>query len=100
MRRRVTVCFCVCTSVKSNLTSGASVRPESTVTYSADNEGQKVFSEEAPLQRSSTPSVERPYIWSAIKVRMRINHACAVSGRHRELSFVNCPPSKVLSTMA
>ena len=79
MRRRVTVvgsvCLCVCTSVKSNLTSGASVRPESTATYSADNGGQKlcgVFSEAAPLQRSSTPSVERPYVRSAIKVRMRI----------------------------
>ena len=41
-----------------NLTSGASVRPEYSITYSTDNEGQKVcgvFSEDAPLQRSSTP---------------------------------------------
>ena len=57
MRRRVTVvgsvCLCVCVSVKSNLTSGASVRPENTVTYSAGNGGQKicgVFSETAPFQ--------------------------------------------------
>ena len=28
-------------SVKSNLTSGVSVRPENSVTYSTDNEGQK-----------------------------------------------------------
>ena len=28
------VCLSVCLSVKSNLTSGASVRPENTVTYS------------------------------------------------------------------
>ena len=52
------VCPSVCLSVKSHLTSGASVGP---VTYSADNEGKKicgVFSETAPLQRSSTPSVE------------------------------------------
>ena len=31
------VCVCVCLSVKSHLTSGASVRPENTVTYSAGN---------------------------------------------------------------
>ena len=40
-------------SVKSNLTSGASVRPENTVMYSAGNEGQKicgVFSETAPFK--------------------------------------------------
>ena len=45
--------------VKSHLTYGASVRPENAVTYSAGNEGQNVcgvFSETAPLQRSSTPS--------------------------------------------
>ena len=84
MRRRVTVvgsvcvCLCVCLSVKSHLTSGAFVRSENTVTYSADNEDQKicgVFSETAPLQRSSTPSVEGPYVQSAIflrKARMRI----------------------------
>ena len=56
-------------SVKSHLTYGASVRPENTVTYSAGNEGQKicgVFSETAPLQRSSTPSVVRPCVQSAI----------------------------------
>ena len=61
---RVTVVgsVCVCVSVKSHLTYGASVRPENAVTYSAGNEGQKicgVFSETAPLQRSSTPSVVR-----------------------------------------
>ena len=51
------MCVSVCLSVKSHLTSGASVRPENTVTYSAVNGGQKicgVFSETAPLQRSST----------------------------------------------
>ena len=76
MRRRVAVvgsiCLsvCVCASVKSHLTSGASVRPENTVTYSVGN-GSKVknlcgFSETAPLQRSSTTSVDRPYAQSAI----------------------------------
>ena len=63
------VCLCVCVSVKSHLTYGASVRPENAVTYSAGNEGQKicgVFSETAPLQRSSTPSAVRPCVQSAI----------------------------------
>ena len=44
------VCVSVCVS---NLTSGASVRPEITVTYSAGNEGQKIcgfFSETAPFK--------------------------------------------------
>ena len=52
-------------SVKSHLTSVASVCPENTVTYSAGNRGQKigvVFSETIPLLRSSTPSVERQYV--------------------------------------
>ena len=47
------VCLCVCVSVKSHLTYGASVRPENAVTYSAGNEGKKncgFFSENAPLQ--------------------------------------------------
>ena len=58
----------MCLSVKSHLTYGASVRPENAVTYSAGNEGQNiggVFSETAPLQRSSTPSIVRPCIQSA-----------------------------------
>ena len=52
MRRRVTVVGSVCLSVKSHLTSGASVCPENSVTYPARNEGQTicgVFSENAPL---------------------------------------------------
>ena len=60
---------CVCVSVKSHLTYGASVRPENAVTYSAGNEGQNicgVFSETTPLQRSSTPSIVRPCVQSAI----------------------------------
>ena len=62
-------CSRSCLSVKSHLTYGASVRPENAVTYSAGNEGQNicgVFSETAPLQRSSTPSVVRPCVHSAI----------------------------------
>ena len=43
----------VCLSVKSHLTSGVSVRPENSVTYSAGNRGQKicgVFSETTPFK--------------------------------------------------
>ena len=43
----------VCLSVKSYLTSGASVRPENTVVYSAGNGGQNncgVFFETAPFK--------------------------------------------------
>ena len=63
MRRRVTVvgcvcvCVCVCVSVclsvKSHLTSGASVRAENAVTYPAGNRGQTicgVFFETAPFK--------------------------------------------------
>ena len=35
------VCVSVCLSVKSHLTSGASVHPENGVMYSVGNEGQK-----------------------------------------------------------
>ena len=35
--------LCVCVSVKSHLTYGASVRPENAVTYSADNENMWGF---------------------------------------------------------
>ena len=44
----VCVCVSVCLSVKSHLTSGASVRPANTVTYSVGNGSKKicgVFSE-------------------------------------------------------
>ena len=35
--------LCVCLSVKSHLTYGASFRPENAVTYSAGKERQKIF---------------------------------------------------------
>ena len=50
----------VCLSVKSHLTSRASVRPENTVMYSAGNGGRKIcgdFSETAPLQRHTASCV-------------------------------------------
>ena len=49
----VCVCVSVCLSVKSHLTSGASVRPENTVVYSVGNGGQNicgVFFETAPFK--------------------------------------------------
>ena len=73
-------CSWVCVSVKSHLTYGASVRPENAVTYSAGNEGQKncgVFSETAPLQRSSTPSVVRPCVQSAMRTCVFLVYAHA-----------------------
>ena len=57
---RVVVCLSVCLSVKPHSTPGASVCPETDVTYSTSNDGQNicgVLSETASLQRSSTPSV-------------------------------------------
>ena len=59
MRRRVTVVVCV--SVRSHLTSGASVRPENSVTYSTVNGGRNicgVFSETAlpPLKAGHFPT--------------------------------------------
>ena len=104
---RVTVVGSVCLSVKSHLTYGGSVRPETAVTYSAGNEGQNicgVFSETAPLQRSSTPSVVRPCVQSAIflrKARMRIivfttwwtgsGHFLLCAGAEKTVvSFVSC----------
>ena len=50
----------VCLSVKSHITSGASVRPENTVTYSAGNGSRNIcgdFSETAPLQRYTASCV-------------------------------------------
>ena len=75
----VSVCLCVCVSVRSHLTYGASVS-ENAVTYSAGNEGQKicgVFSENAPLLRSSGVAVVFhtfmwPFFFIAKVVRMRI----------------------------
>ena len=87
------VCVCVCLSVKSHLTYGASVRPENAVTYSTGNEGQKicsVFSEDAPLLRSSGIAVvfhtfRWPFFFIAKVVRMRIgihSYACRTAGEY------------------
>ena len=81
------VCLSVCLSVSQHLTSGASVRLENAVTYSTGDEGQKmcgVFSETAPLQRSSTPSVvrpaySRPFFLRKARMRIIVFTACAFS---------------------
>ena len=72
-------CSRSCLSVNQHLTSGASVRLENDITYSAGNEGQNfcgVFSETAPLQRSSTSCIVWLSVRSAIfpyaETRMRI----------------------------
>ena len=53
--------MCICVSVKSNLTFGASVRPKNAVRYSEEDEPQNggIFSETTPLQRYNTYSVHR-----------------------------------------
>ena len=45
-------------SVKSHLTSGVSVCPQNTVTYSASNGSPNIFSETAPLERSRNASLK------------------------------------------
>ena len=65
--------MCVCVSIKSHLTYGASVRPENVVTYSVSNEGQNICSDNAPLLRSSGVVVLRwPFFFIAKVLRMRI----------------------------
>ena len=70
---------CVCVSLKSG-------HLENTITYPAGNRGQNfVFSETAPLQRSSAPSVVTPYIESVIFLR-RIWNRSFLPGRERSWS--------------
>ena len=74
------VCQSVCVSVTSYLTSEAFVRHENTATYSAHYKGQKVcgvFSETAPLQRSSTPSLQWLYMPSATFPADNMHAHCA-----------------------
>ena len=98
------VCLSVCLSVKSHLTFGASVRPENAVTYSAGNEGQKicgVFSETAPLQRSSTPSFDghtysRPFfLRKAARMRVIVFTTCG-GGPKRPFLPSSCAELKVV----
>ena len=84
---RVSLSVFVCVSVKSHLTSGASVRRENAATYSVGNEGQEscgVFSENVQLQRLSATSLDgytsgRPFFLQ--KTRMRIVDLLYASSR-------------------
>ena len=49
-------CSCPCLSVKSHLTSGASVRPENSVMYSVGNGGQKIVGFSLKLLRCRDPA--------------------------------------------
>ena len=87
----------MCVSVKSHLTSGASVCRENAATYSAGNEGQKIcgiFSETPPLPRSSDPSLGRPYIGSAIFPADNTHAHCAYASSPR---FAMDAPCRKLS---
>ena len=82
----VLVCVCVCVSVKSHLTSGASVSPENAVTNSAGGEGRKtcsVFSKTHAFLRSSAPSLSWPYIRSAIFPADNTHAHCAYASSAR-----------------
>ena len=60
---RVCLSVCVFVSVKSHLTSGASVRRENAAKYSAGNEGQKCVAVSLELLRGK---IERSLPWLAI----------------------------------
>ena len=51
----------MCLSVKSHLTSGASVRPETSATYSPGNEGKKIVAFSLKLCRSRATALPALY---------------------------------------
>ena len=90
---RKLLCHTFCSALKSHLTSGAFVHRENAAKYSAGNEGQNicgVFSETAPLQRSSAPSLGWPYIRSAIFPADNMDAHCA---------YASSPRTKVRNAM-
>ena len=76
----VSVYVCVCLSVKSHLTSGASVCPENSVIYSAGNRGQKmwgVFSKTAPVTSYESTAATFSVFFrqhSLVRVLKRLNN--------------------------
>ena len=91
---RVTV---VVVSVKSHLTSGASVVSEDVVTNSVGDEGPKrcgVFSDTAPFPRSIVPSLGWPYIRSAIFPADNTHAHCAYANSQK---FAMDAPCRKLS---
>ena len=70
------VCASVCLSIKSHLTSGASVHREN-ATYSAGNKGKKIcgiFSENVSLLKSSAPSLDGGSFIFPTENMLRIAH--------------------------
>ena len=83
----------VCVSVKSHLTSGASVCHENAVMHSAGNEGKNIcgiFSDTAPLLRSSAPSLGWPFIRSALFPADNTHAHCAYTSS-QGLPYVSSP---------
>ena len=73
------ICLSVCLSGKPHLTSEVSVCPEIDVMYSTGNEGKNIcgiFSETASLQRSSIPSVVRPYVYDRWPYFTHVRYTC------------------------
>ena len=58
--------MCVCVSVKSHLTSGASVTPENSATYSLGNEDQKNVAFSLKLCRSRATALPALYGYRAV----------------------------------
>ena len=74
----VCVCLSVCLSVKSHLTSGASVRPENAVTYSVGNKGQNFVAFSLKLRRSRVTALAALYGYCAVDhFSLGEIHACA-----------------------
>ena len=91
--RRVCLCLCVCLSVKSHLTSGASVCCENAATCSAGNEGQKIcgiISETLLLPRRSDSFLGRPYFRSAIFPADNTHAHCAYASSPRFAMDAKC----------
>ena len=91
------VCVSVCLSVKSHLTSRASVRPENSATCSVGNKGQNicgVFSKTHAFRRSSAPSLGWPYIRSAIFPADNTHAHCAYAS---SVGFAIDAPCRKLS---
>ena len=91
-----TVCVCrsVCLSTKLHLTSGASVRPESNVSYSTGNEGQNIcgdFSETALLLSYTAARIVWLSVQSAILLLENMHaHCISACFQHGESNRSNC----------
>ena len=87
----------VCVSVKSHLTSGASVRLENAVTHSAGNEGQKIVAFSLKLLRCRDRAlppldgIHRVGQFSLRITRMRIVHRQVLQGSRAMLHAVSSP---------